>query len=135
MKTLEWKDKYSVGVELIDDQHKKMVAVINQLIEVISSAPDKEKIAEIIKQLVEYKQFHFDTEEKYFKEFNYEEAEEHIAKHREFTVKLGKLQEEFGDDLMGFSFALVDFLEDWLVDHLLTMDQKYVECFASHGLK
>ncbi len=134
-KKLEWDDKYSVGVELIDEQHKAMFTTINLLIDTINTGPEKEKIGEIIGNLVAYKKFHFETEEKYFKEFNYENAEEHIAKHREFTAKLEEIQAKCGDDIFALAFELVDFLEDWLIDHLLTIDQQYKQCFAEHGLK
>lgn len=134
-KKLVWEDKYSVGVKLIDDQHKKMFAVINELVEIIASTPTKEQVSHIIESLVQYKKFHFITEEKYFKEFNYEEAEEHIAKHHEFSERLETIQKKFGDDTLGLAFALVDFLEDWLIEHLLVVDHRYVKCFSEHGLK
>ncbi|MEI8068127.1 MAG: bacteriohemerythrin [Candidatus Shapirobacteria bacterium] len=132
---LEWEEKYSVGVKLINDQHKTMFTTINKLIEMLSSAPNKEKIVEIINSLLEYKKFHFATEEKYFKEFNYQGATEHINAHQEFGKRLSIIQEKNKDNVLSLSYDLVDFLEDWLIDHLLTEDQKYKECFISHGLK
>ena len=132
---LEWEDKYSVGVKIIDDQHRQMFDTINQLISAVSSSPTEEVVTNIISSLVEYKKFHFATEEKYFKEFNYEGAAEHIAQHQLFNDKLSALVEKCGADYMVLAFELVDFLEDWLIDHLLTVDQAYKECFQSHGLK
>ena len=134
-KKLEWNDKYSVGVELIDDQHKIMFATINELIDAIDTTPTKEKLVAIIEQLVNYKKFHFATEEKYFAEFNYEKSDDHIAKHRMFNEKLAEVQSKCGDDVILLAFELVDFLEDWLVDHLMTADQEYKACFQAHGLK
>jgi hemerythrin len=55
-------DTYTVGVKLIDDQHKKMFDTINQLIEVLGGVPTKSQIDEIVNNLVEYKKFHFTTE-------------------------------------------------------------------------
>lgn len=133
-KKLEWEDKYSVGVKMIDDQHKIMFATINELIDVLK-LPTKEKLEGIINQLVQYKKFHFATEERYFKEFNYAKTEEHIAKHQSFTDALNSLKEKAGDDTVTLAFELVDFLEDWLINHLMTADQDYTECFHSHGLK
>lgn len=132
---LQWEDKYSVGVKLIDDQHKMMFDTINKLIDVLGSVPQKIEVDKIIAELVEYKKFHFVTEEKYFDEFNYENAEEHKIKHKDFNNKLDGLVSRNGDDSITLAFGLVDFLEDWLLDHLMTEDQKYVECFAKNGLK
>ena len=75
------------------------------------------------------------TEEKYFKEFNYAGADEHIAKHKEFSENLAILQKKHEGDTLAFAFALVDFLEDWLINHLMTVDQQYKQCFKEHGLK
>lgn len=133
---LQWEDKYSVKVKILDDQHKMMFETINKLVEMLSSGiPKKEDVDKIVHELVKYKKFHFVTEEKYFDEFNYENSQEHKLKHREFNLKLDKFVVDYNDDPITLAYALVDFLEDWLLDHLMTEDQKYVECFTTHGLK
>lgn len=132
---LEWEEKYSVGVLEIDNQHKKLFEVINEIMDVIGGHFEQEKVNQLINKLLEYKKFHFATEKKYFKEFNYEGAAEHVLEHQKFGEKLASLQEKYKDDLVNFSFALIEFLEDWLINHLMNEDQKYKECFASHGLK
>ena len=134
-KKIEWEEKYSVGVEEIDNQHKKMFAAINELLDSLEASNTNEHIENIIKSLVEYKMFHFATEEKYFKEFNYDGAEDHIAKHHEFNEKLKALQEKYPVYEPAFAYELIDFLEDWLIDHLMVVDQQYVKCFHDHGLK
>jgi hemerythrin len=132
---LEWQNEYSVGVEEIDNQHKKLFTTINDLIDAIDTRQAKEKLEAIIMDIVNYKMTHFDTEEKYFRKFNYDGAEEHIAKHREFNDNLEKLKTQYPELNIEFAFALVDFLEDWLIEHLITFDQKYVPCFRKNGLK
>lgn len=131
---LEWEEKYSVGVKLIDDQHKTMFETINRLIDVLQ-APTKELLDDIIKSLVDYKRFHFATEEQYFDQFDYERKEEHKAKHLEFNETLNKIEEESNHDSIVLAYKLVDFLEDWLINHLMIEDQKYVDCFRKNGLK
>jgi len=130
-----WEDEYSVGVKLIDDQHKMFFSIINELVEAINNKIDKETITGILEQLVQYKKFHFATEERYFKEFNYENTDDHMARHREFNAHLKKIKEKNDGDMLTLSFDLVDFIEDWFVKHILNIDQQYKECFRSHGLK
>lgn len=132
---LLWENKYSVGVEEIDNQHKLMFSTINVLLDAINTNTASEHLGQIIDSLIKYKVFHFATEEKYFKEFNYEDAEDHISKHQSFNDKLASLKEKYPEYNIEFAFALVDFLEDWLLDHLMVVDQKYVKCFKEHGLK
>lgn len=132
---LIWDDKYSVGVQIIDNQHKEMFKTINELIETLEGMPTKEQVDKIIESLIAYKKFHFATEEKYFQEFGYEGGADHIEKHKDFSLKLEKLMVESNGDSVDLAFKLVDFLEDWLIDHLMVTDQKYVSCFKSHGLQ
>lgn len=134
-KKLIWSDEYSVGVEEIDKQHQHLFMIINDLLDVINTRANINQLKGIINSLVEYKIFHFETEEKYFREFNYEETEDHIIKHREFNKGLETLKSKYPDYTAEFAFALVDFLEDWLVNHLMLVDQKYRKCFNDHGLK
>jgi len=132
---LVWEPEYSVEVEEIDNQHKKLFVVINELIDVLDMNITDADLSKIIGELIEYKINHFATEEKYFKEFNYEGTIDHVAKHKIFNDKVEELQNKFKGDTLGFAFALVDFLEDWLISHLMTTDQQYKKCFKEHGLK
>ncbi|NTW26932.1 MAG: hemerythrin family protein [Candidatus Moranbacteria bacterium] len=134
--TFIWDEKYSVGVAEIDEQHKKLVATIAKLNEAISKAKSIEKdVKSVLTELKQYVEVHFSTEEKYFKEFNYEFAEQHILEHREFAKKIESFYEKYAGNEVEISFELIDFLEDWLLDHMMTQDRKYMHCFAENGLK
>lgn len=132
---LTWKEEYSVNVKILDNQHKELIETINLLLNDVHSSNIKEKIPEILTRLHKYATKHFATEEKYFKKFNYDGAETHIKKHMEFKKELEKLEKKSIIDAESFSFKLVDFLEDWLLDHVIRYDKKYVKCFKEHGLK
>jgi hemerythrin len=133
-KMLIWKDEYSVKVKEIDNQHRQLFEIINGLVECINKIPNEAMVEEIVSKLVEYKRVHFETEEKYFHQFNYEGTNAHEAQHREFNQKVKEIQEKHQGSVITFAFELVDFLEDWLIYHLMNMDQKYVKCFNDNGL-
>ena len=132
---LPWKDEYSFGIKIIDDQHKMFVAALNELYKTIEKKNVKTEISKILEKIEEYATFHFSTEETYFDEFNFEGAAEHKAKHQEFKEKFAGIQKKFGNDELALSFKLMDFLENWLLSHVTDMDTKYVNCFKDHGLK
>lgn len=132
---LEWDEKYSVGIQVIDNQHKTMFSTINKLIDVVGNDPDESELKEIIQYLLEYKRLHFATEERYFEQAHYVGALEHVEAHKKFGEKLAEIQEKCGGDMVMLTFELVDFLEDWLIDHLMDMDQKYKEPLQAAGLK
>jgi hemerythrin len=129
-----WKDEYNLGIEIIDKQHHKFVETLNLLFEAINRQEAKEKLQEVFKGLDDYINFHFQTEEKYFDEFNYDGSAEHKAKHQEFREKMQSFKNQIAENEMEISFSLIDYLEDWLVNHLADMDKKYVSCFKDHGL-
>ena len=134
MEKLEWKKEYSVGVEMIDEQHKMFIGIINELYVAIIEKKEKQILDDVFKQLVAYTQFHFQTEERYFDEFHYEGAEEHKMAHKKLCDQIADLQKREGS-IMENPFELMDFLEDWLVDHIMGMDKKYGPCFNEHGLE
>lgn len=132
---LEWLEKYSVGVIEIDNQNKLLFKTINELIDLLHTDPSDEDMKNILGAIIDYKKIHFATEEKYFKEFNFEGTAEHVAEHDMFTAKVLELQTKNSSNTLEFAYELVDYLEDWLISHLMNTDQKYIECFKSHGLK
>jgi hemerythrin len=130
-----WKEEYSVKMEEIDTQHKRLVQLIFDLNEAIGNQMVRDKLGAILEELVKYADYHFSTEEKYFKQFNYEHAVEHIEEHRKFTEKVLDFRKKYQNNEIEISFALIDFLEDWLINHIMRSDHKYAECFIKNGLK
>lgn len=134
MKLIEWQDSYSVGINIIDEQHKKLFAWINDLYTAIDAKKDEEALDNILGHLLDYVKFHFSTEEKYFEEFDYFNKAEHKDEHREYTEKINNFIEERRNNKSFLSFEVLDFLEDWIISHVLVSDKKYVKCFHDHGL-
>lgn len=132
---VEWNINMSVGVKEIDDQHKTFVGIMNDLYNHFNKGDlQMNAIMDIVKQLENYSKFHFATEEKYFDMFDYEGAEEHKKVHqdllRRFMEIKGLIEKEGSEKITD----LIDFLEDWLVNHLEIYDKKYTKCFHEHGL-
>jgi len=128
---MEWDESLSVQVKEIDGQHKKLIGVINKAHEI---AGKREEFGEIFTELIEYVRIHFSTEEKYFEEFDYADKEEHVKEHLKLTEQVLDFKNKYdsGDcDCEGF----LDFLKEWVGEHLKVTDQKYVKCFKEHGLK
>jgi hemerythrin len=89
----------------------------------------------IIKKMTEYTQFHFDTEEKYFDMFKYEFSAQHKAEHDAFVEKVLDFQIGFEKSQANLSIEIMNFLKDWLLNHIRGSDKKYTNCFNEHGLK
>jgi len=134
MSFLKWDKSLSVQVKEIDDQHKKLVGIINRAFEESKGGKDCKKCNEILADLIGFSRTHFSTEEKYFKQFNFEGTEEHMKEHADIMLKILNFKKRLdkGEDIAA---EALNFLKEWLEDHLATMDQKYVKCFKEHGLE
>ncbi|MEI7579927.1 MAG: bacteriohemerythrin [bacterium] len=132
---LKWQEEYSVGVAVIDNQHKQLVSTIASMAFLLGKSHNVQKIANIFEELEQYAAVHFKTEEELFAKYNYEFAAEHIAKHNEFEAKIVELKVGFKNDSILGSFDLTDYLEDWLLNHLLTEDRKYIPYMKQHNIK
>lgn len=131
-----WTDEYRLGIGVIDAQHKWFVNTLEELEEALAQTQEiHKKVATVLNKLDAYAKFHFDTEEKYFDEFHYDGANDHKKEHQMFRERLAELRKQYEIDEVDTSFKLADYLEDWLLNHLATMDAKYVPCFKEHGLQ
>lgn len=131
---ISWLPEYSVGIKEIDDQHKKLVDMITTLEKAITANDTKSLLLQVISKLAEYTVYHFDTEERYFDQFNYEHTKEHKAQHKELVDKVVEIKTKVNTDEITLSFELIDYLEDWLIEHIMGADKMYTELFIKNGL-
>lgn len=124
----------SIGVKLIDDQHKTFIQIMNDLYDAYYGKKDQKTLEDIINQLLAYKSYHFATEEKYFDLFHYEKTDEHKQAHKTMKADV----EKFSNRLQNKEDIIIDlleFVENWLVNHIETQDKEYSKCFLENGLK
>lgn len=135
MPLIEWNARLSVEIEEIDQQHKQLVKLINDLDDAMHEGKGKVVIGRIISSLLQYARSHFATEEKYFSQFGYPDAPAHVQEHVSFISKAMAFKKDFDEARMGLTISVMDFLSDWLQDHIKGVDQKYGAFFREKGLK
>ena len=132
---IEWGDKYSVGISIIDEQHKKLIETINKASMVEISSNSQKDVLAILDQMTEYILKHFETEEHYMKEFDFPEFQSHRNEHIDFTnTTIDYKIRAVGGDYKIINEILED-LKSWLVNHIQGTDKEYVDCFKENGLK
>ena len=126
---IKWDSSYEIGHELIDQQHKTLVKMINDLNTAYSgdSTATREELANILSKLVNYTVFHFGSEENLFKNTVYPHVEEHIELHESMVNKISTFQEEFNKGEADISNALLSFLIEWLLQHIKGTDRGYIK--------
>lgn len=134
MDLIKWDNDFSVHIKEIDEQHKKLINLINDTYEHMKNDKGQEIMPKIFEQLNTYTNEHFNTEEKYFKMFNYFDKENHIKEHQAFKRKIEEFKSS-SNKTSDLTYEILMFLSDWLHKHLIEIDQKYVECFKKHGLE
>jgi hemerythrin len=127
MSNIQWDESLSVGVGLIDEQHRKWIERLNEVESAIKARRGMQQIVSTLDFLSEYTRFHFSTEEQYMVQTGYPELENHMAKHEELRKTLGNLIEDFKEDGITekISEAVGTFLGNWLKDHIRVVDQVF----------
>jgi hemerythrin len=135
MALFEWDSSYSVSVAEIDKQHQKLVAMINDLNDAMKQGKGKDILAGIIGELFTYAGNHFANEEKYFDKFAYPAAASHKLEHNNFVKKVSEFKNSFDSGQLALTIEVINFLKDWLKNHIQGTDKKYGPFFNENGLR
>lgn len=134
-----WSDKYTVNIKEIDEQHQHYFDITNEIYALLDKKDvNYDTLMAVISELGNYAFYHLSTEEKYFAEFNYKDAESHIKAHNSFRQKVESYLVEARNSSVKINELtenVTDFAVNWLADHILVMDKKYTDYFNSHGLR
>lgn len=135
MALIKWDDSFSVNVGKIDDQHRALVTMNNELNEAMAQGKGKDVLGKIVNGLISYTATHFKTEEDYFNTFRYPEKDSHKKEHVEFVRKVTEFKDGFESGKLSLSIEVMTFLSNWLRNHIKVVDKKYSRFFNEKGLK
>jgi hemerythrin len=136
MEPIQWSEKFSVGVDELDQQHQQLIRMLNRLI----SAPDtidtrSETISDTLQAMTRYAQEHFKTEEKLLKAYDYPGLKEHRQEHIVYRKKTLDFSTAAIVGVESVPQISIAYLVDWWVHHILDEDMKYKAFFAEKGVK
>lgn len=125
--TIVWESRYETGVAEVDEDHRRLVALINELDAVLEAGGDLMRVGMIIDALIDYTHYHFSREEALMAGAGYDEAGDHAISHSQFGHFLGGLVGSCMVQPSREAAARVrDYLQEWLMDHILVEDMKFV---------
>ncbi len=127
MTLMVWNDDMSTRVGEVDDHHKKLIRLINEIYQCMMLDKGREASEKALTELVEYTVYHFGYEEKLFKEHDYPDSASHIAKHKELIAQVSEFYKSFMDGSGKIDNDLLKFLRNWLTKHIMGVDMLYVE--------
>jgi methyl-accepting chemotaxis protein/hemerythrin len=119
-----WNSSYSVGIDAMDREHKRMVEIINDLYGAMRQGKGNEVIGSILDGLVEYTKTHFAHEEHFMRETGYAAYEEHKQEHGTLTGQVLEIQSKYRSGAV-LSLEVMSFVKEWLVNHIQGSDKRY----------
>jgi hemerythrin len=134
MALINWSDTFSLNIEEVDNQHKKLIDIINELSDSIKVNKGVETINHVLDQLIEYTLYHFKTEEDYMDKFSYPYANDHKFEHENLTIQVITLSKKVKEGSYAITFEVLQFLKNWLTDHMLNSDKRFGNFLKTKGL-
>ncbi len=129
-----WDKLFETGISEIDAQHKRLVDLINRVYDGFATSGTVVNLNQILTELTEYTKYHFRTEENYFEEFKYPDTDAHKTEHRKFVEKVQEFVDKVKTRKAVVNYEIINFLKDWLINHILDSDKKYIVLFKQNGL-
>ena len=135
MSYFEWGENFSVSVHAMDDQHKKLFALISDYYDAIAQKKTKEANSAILQGLLDYTKYHFGDEEKLMLRNNFPGYQEQKAEHDEFIATIQDYQKRISEGRLLLSVEITGFLKNWLVKHIQVKDKQYGPFLNEKGIR
>jgi len=129
----EWRDEYSVGIGVLDEQHRHIFQLLNLLHEAIHTEHGPAALGSLLDELIVYVRWHFAAEELLMQAFAFPEALTHELDHERQLRVLAEFRDQLADGRERLVPTLLDYMASWLIRHILTTDRHYSAFFAARG--
>jgi len=134
MPLIEWADSVKTGVPEIDQQHRQLFALVNDLYDKNVAGVAEPSVAETLTALTEYVDYHFTCEEELLAVCGYEDLQNHKAEHRKLMEQVVFYEKSHRQHPETFDMDdFLGFLQFWLRSHILQSDMAYVPSIARSG--
>lgn len=135
MEFITWKDSFSVKVPTIDEQHGKLVKILNELYKQIYKKISDDFLRELLTELEDYTKYHFDYEEDLMNKYGFSEFNEHKEAHEYFKEQIAHYKESLSADDTDELVEFATFLKNWLLKHIMGADKKYSSLLVKNNVK
>jgi len=124
MDGIGWNDNCSVGVQQIDEHHKHLFKLLQNVYESCTNKDQADGSETVVAELVDYATYHFATEERLMKAMDYFDLAEHEMEHQRFIERVSEFQQDLIKGKKVYSIELIGFLGNWLIHHIMEVDKK-----------
>jgi hemerythrin len=134
MDYFQWSEALSVGNTLIDQDHKELVTLVNELHQAVQDGKSSETLGSILQALFAYTHEHFQREELLMEHIQYEDMDAHLAQHKKLIEQVAVLQDAFERGRIEVANNTAELLRYWLTHHIMRTDKKLSAAIAAAGL-
>ncbi len=133
MSLITWNDSYSVGIQSIDKQHEQLIHIVNKLFDAMSAGQGATITTQLLVELIQYTKTHFSVEEQYMQKHAYPHYDEHKRLHDNLIQQAGELKAK-NDAGQQVTVEVMNFLKNWLIQHIQGADMKYSPFLKEKGV-
>ena len=132
---VSWDDNLSVGIEMIDNDHKKLLTLINNLQTAVYYPTGEGFERQALEEVVNYTKYHFQREEDLMQKHGYPDYEAHKQQHEEMVSKVNGFVTAYEENREGAIEEATQFLKTWLINHIAGTDQRYTPYLREKGVR
>ena len=135
MEIIKWRESYETGIPSMDQQHRVLIDLINQLYTMMREKSSEDELGSILQRCLDYGEEHLQTEEALLEQHGYPEMEQHIAHHQKFFKTIEDLKQQYGEQEGEVTPEIYKFLRTWWIDHIVAEDKKYGPYLKEKGVE
>lgn len=130
MAAVNWTNELSIGIAQTDEEHRKLVEILNELDEAMRHGKGTRIMGDILTHLIEYTVVHFRSEEALMEESGYPERGLHGKQHRQLVQKVQRFENDYRNNGRRITKEMMEFLTYWLSNHILVDDMAFGRYYA-----
>jgi hemerythrin len=135
MPLMNWREEYRVNVVIIDQQHRKLIELLNEMDNGLKAHRGREAVGPVLSELVTQTSAHFAFEEDLMKKFGYPAYEAHRLQHQALVKMVKDFQKRIQEGESSAMDDVMNVLKQWLDIHFLGTDKQYTVFFEARGVR
>jgi hemerythrin len=131
---MKWDQRFSVNIKVIDEQHKKWIGMLNNLHDAMRLGKGRDMVGSVLGELVDYTKVHFSTEERLMEKYGYALYSGHKKLHEDMVREVELLQSKYEAGETTLTIDVMQFLKNWLSEHIIGTDRNYAPFLNGKGV-
>lgn len=125
MSFMLWDVSFELGIHEFDEHHKHLVDLLNMTYDGFTFDAEHSELEAVLDHLIDYATYHFATEEHWMEIHKYPQRSHHIEEHERFSQRVVEIQKDFHHGKTNLNLEVMQFLKNWLTEHILSTDAAY----------